>query len=190
MSIRYSDRVEAALVHAATLHHDQRRKGSEVPYITHLVSVAILVGEAGGDEDQVVAALLHDSLEDQPERTSFEDLGARYGARVAELVRACSDSEVKPKPPWRERKERYLEHLRTVPAEVLVISCADKLHNARTIVSDLRVLGAALWPRFTGGRDGTLWYYREITRALRERGAPSSLLEELERSVAEMTRLA
>lgn len=190
MGLTLSERVESALVHAATLHHDQRRKGSEVPYVTHLVSVAILVGEAGGDEDQVIAALLHDALEDQPERTSFEDLAARYGSRVASIVRACSDAEVKPKPPWRERKERYLAHLRSAPAEVLLVSCADKLHNARTIVADLRTLGARLWPRFQGGREGTLWYYRELTRIYGEREAHPLLLGALARTVAEMVRLA
>jgi (p)ppGpp synthase/HD superfamily hydrolase len=190
MGIRYSDRLEAALVHAATLHQEQRRKGTDVPYITHLVSVAALVAEAGGDEDQVIAALLHDALEDQPERTGFEDLEGRYGARVAGIVRACSDAEARPKPPWRERKERYLEHLRTVSAEVLIVSCADKLHNARTIVADLRVLGDALWARFKGGREGTLWYYREVSRALGARGAPAGLLERLTRAVAEMEALA
>lgn len=190
MALCYSDRFEAALVHAATLHHDQRRKGTSVPYITHLVSVAVLVAEAGGDEDQVIAGLLHDALEDQGERTSYDDLVQRYGERVATIVRACSDSEVQPKPPWRERKERYLAHLAIVPAEVLLVSCADKLHNARTIVADLRSLGSGLWPRFTGGREGTLWYYRALTRLLDERGAPRSLVQPLASTVAEMERLA
>jgi (p)ppGpp synthase/HD superfamily hydrolase len=190
MSIQLSERFEQALVYASQLHHDQRRKGTDVPYISHLVAVAVLVGEAGGDEDQLVAALLHDAIEDQPERTSYEEIRRRFGARVADIVRACSDAESKPKPPWRARKERYLEHLVEVAEEVLLVSCADKLHNARSIVADLRAIGAALWDRFTGGKEGTLWYYARLLEVLRARGAAPTLLAALEREVKLMVELA
>ncbi len=142
-----------------------RRKGSTTPYLTHLFAVMSLVGEYGGDEDQLIAAVLHDWLEDIP-GAKVAVLEERFGARVAGLVGGLSDSVGHPKPPWRQRKERYLSHLRNAPAELKLISAADKVHNCAAIRRDLGEVGSAVFDRFTGGRDGTLWYYDEVALAL------------------------
>jgi (p)ppGpp synthase/HD superfamily hydrolase len=161
----YSERLDDALVLAASSFRSVLRKGTSTPYLTHLLQVMVTVGEHGGDEEQMIAAVLHDYLEDVDGSTEAE-LAARYSPRVARMVGALSDTDVRPKPPWRERKEAYLRHLRDEPAEVKLISCADKLHNARCIVRDLNAVGAPLWDRFSAPREGTLWYYREVVEAL------------------------
>jgi GTP pyrophosphokinase len=184
-----SSRFEDALVLAARLHARQRRKGSGVPYVSHLLGVASLVLEDGGDEDQAIAALLHDAVEDQGGQPTLEVIRARFGDTVAAIVLGCTDSDTIPKPPWRERKERYIAHLRHAPAEVRRVSAADKLHNARTIVADLRTVGDSIWSRFTADRDGTLWYYRSLVAVFKETGG-GPLADALERVVAEMMRLS
>lgn len=161
----YGEGFDRAVALAVADFRGIRRKGSDVPYVTHLFAVASLVGEYGGDEDQMAAAVLHDWLEDVPGAERFT-LEARFGPRVAGLVAGLSDSVGHPKPPWRERKERYLEHLRVAPAELKLISAADKLHNCLSIRRDLGDVGDQLWGRFTGGRDGTLWYYDAVASAL------------------------
>jgi (p)ppGpp synthase/HD superfamily hydrolase len=172
-------------------HQDQVRKGSGRPYVTHLLGVASLVGDAGGSEDEVIAGLLHDALEDQPDRTSYEIIRDRFGLAVADIVRACSDSEGPgPKADWRQRKERYLTHLPQSPPSALVVSCADKLHNVRTIIADLRELGEEAWSRFKGRKDGTLWYYGALVDAFARLPVPARLRDELAGAVAEMQRLA
>lgn len=183
----YGEKFDRALLHAASLHRDQKRKGTGTPYVTHLLAVAAIVGENGGTEDEVVAALLHDAIEDtEATKTS---LAAHFGEEVAEVVAACSDADTIPKPPWRERKERYIEHVRHASPSVRLVSEADKLHNARAILSDLRILGDGLWGRFTGGKDGTLWYYRSLVEVFREAGS-GPLVEELDRVVTEIEALA
>lgn len=184
---QYSERVDEALVLAASAFRTHIRKGSGVPYLTHLLQVMATVGEFGGDEDQLIAAILHDYLEDI-EEASADDLEARFGARVRRLVEALSDSTVLPKPPWRARKEHYLAHLRDAPADVKLISAADKLHNARSILRDLQTLGDALWERFTGRKEGTLWYYAEVVEALAHEWT-HPLLDEL-RGVVEAVHAA
>ncbi len=161
----YGEGFDRAVALAVADFRAIRRKGSDVPYVTHLFAVASLVGEYGGDEEQMSAAVLHDWLEDVPgaERSTLEE---RFGARVAGLVAALSDSVGHPKPPWRQRKERYLAHLRVAPAELKLISAADKLHNCLSIRRDFAEVGDSLWGRFTGGRDGTLWYYDAVAIAL------------------------
>jgi GTP pyrophosphokinase len=189
----YGERFEEALVLAARHHREQTRKTTGVPYVTHLLSVAALVGEAGGTEDEVIAALLHDAVEDAKHctpREMSEEIRRRFGPSVADVVDACTDAFEIPKPPWRERKEAYLGHLASTSDSARLVSCADKLHNARSIVRDLRLRGASVWDRFKGGRDGTLWYYRSLVAAFREHGAPDMLRDELERTVEEMHRLA
>ncbi len=140
------------------------RKGSDVPYVAHLLGVAALVLEDGGDEDQAIAALLHDAPEDQGGREILDEIRRRFGERVARIVDGCTDTYQSPKPPWRQRKEAYLSHLQDAPAEVLRVSLADKLHNARSILNDLYRSGDAVWERFTGGKEGTLWYYRSLVQ--------------------------
>ena len=183
----YGKKFEDALVYAAELHKDQTRKGTNVPYVTHLLAVAAIVGENGGTEDEVVAALLHDAIEDTG--ATREELAARFGEAVAEIVAGCSDTDVSPKPPWRERKEAYVEHVRHAPPPVRLVSAADKLHNARSILADYRALGENLWGRFTGGREGTLWYYRALIEAYSEAGG-GPVVEELDRVVREIEESA
>jgi (p)ppGpp synthase/HD superfamily hydrolase len=188
MGIVLGERFDRALDLACELHRRHWRKGSDTPYVAHLLAVASLVIEHGGDEDQAIAALLHDAVEDQGGAPTLERIRAAFGERVAAIVRACSDSDTVPKPPWRQRKEAYLAHLIEAPAEARAVSLADKVHNARCILADYRVIGNELWGRFTGGRDGSLWYYRALVETFRrcERGP---LVDELERAVDELVRL-
>jgi (p)ppGpp synthase/HD superfamily hydrolase len=183
----YGEKLEHALLYASRLHRDQLRKGTGIPYITHLLAVASIVGENGGTEDEVVAALLHDAPEDRGGEATLDDIRARFGDEVAQIVDGCTDTYEVPKPPWHERKERYLAHLSSAPASVRLVSSADKLHNARAILSDYRVLGEDLWERFKGGKEGTLWYYRAIAETLRG-GGP--IVEELNRVVTDLETLS
>jgi (p)ppGpp synthase/HD superfamily hydrolase len=175
------ERFDQALLLAASLHRAQVRKVSGVPYVAHLLGVASLALEHGADEDQAIAALLHDAVEDQGGLPTAARIRDQFGARVHDLVMALTDTSEASKPPWRARKERYLEHLRSAPADVLLLSACDKLYNARAIVGDHARVGASLWSRFTGGRDGTLWYYRELAAIFRARGPQrlAALLGEL-----------
>ena len=186
----YGERFEKALVYAARLHKDQRRKGSGIPYVTHLLAVAAIVGENGGTEDEVIAALLHDAPEDHGGRERLEDIRERFGDRVAEIVAGCTDTYEEPKPVWRQRKEAYVARVATAPASVRLVSAADKLHNARSILADLRVLGNGLWKRFTGGREGTLWYYRALADAYAAAGTNDAVVGELDLAVRKMESLA
>jgi len=186
-----SDRFYAALDYAARLHGGQQRKGTAVPYVSHLMAVASLVLEHGGDEDEAIAALLHDAVEDQGGRETAADIDARFGRRVAEIVAGCTDADTQPKPPWRPRKEAHLARLRDSSPSVRLVVTADKLHNARSITLEYRASGEALWSRFSGGREGTLWYYRAAVEALTAAGPErgSALLRELARVVEELERL-
>src|SRR5205823_14149785 len=166
-SSRGALRFEEALAFAARLHAGQTRKGGAVPYVAHLLAVAAIALEHGAGEDAAVAALLHDAIEDQGGAATREEIRRRFGDAVVAIVDGCTDTEVVPKPPWRGRKVAYIAHLRQASAAVRLVSAADKLHNARTILADYRVLGDGLWQRFTGGKDGTLWYYRSVVEALR-----------------------
>lgn len=162
MKARLSRRFEEALIFATQLHAHQTRKSSQTPYIAHLLSVTGLVLEAGGDEDMAIAALLHDAVEDQGGLETLEEIRSRFGERVASIVYACSDTYTIPKPPWKNRKETYLAHLQEATPEVRLVSLADKLHNARSILRDLHTDGENVWKKFKGGREGTLWYYRSL----------------------------
>jgi (p)ppGpp synthase/HD superfamily hydrolase len=183
----YGDKFENALVYASQLHKDQVRKGTSTPYITHLLAVASIVGENGGTEDEVVSALLHDAPEDQGGEPTLREIRDRFGNEVAEIVDGCTDTYENPKPPWRERKERYLAHLANASDSVRLVSSADKLHNARTVLSDYRLLGEDLWTRFDGKKVGTLWYYRAIVDTLRGDG---HIVEELDRVVTDLETLS
>lgn len=187
--MRLSERFAAALGYATELHARQVRKGSGVPYIAHLLAVTALVLEYGGDEDTAIAALLHDAVEDQGGAATRAAIAARFGEPVAAIVDGCSDTDVVPKPPWQARKEAYIAHVAAAPPAVLLVSAADKLHNARSILADYRQVGEALWERFTGSRAGTLWYYRALVTAYRQTVAPPALVDELDRTVTELERL-
>ena len=183
-----SERFTDALTFATQLHARQTRKGSEVPYIAHLLGVASTVLEHGANEDEAIAALLHDAIEDQGGATTREEIRRRFGDTVTEIVDGCTDSDTTPKPPWRQRKEAYIAHIPTASASVLLVSAADKLYNARSVLNDYRLIGDAVWQRFQGGKNGSLWYYRAVVDALRSTGS-SPLFDELERVVSELERL-
>lgn len=176
-----------ALTLASRLHEKQLRKGTQVPYVAHLLAVASLALEHGADEDTAIAALLHDAVEDQGGPPTRETIRQAFGERVASIVDGCSDTDEVPKPPWRERKEKYIAHLASAPLEVLLVSACDKLHNARSLLEDYRRQGEATWSRFRGGRDGTLWYYRTLVRTFQQVGSP--VLPELGRVVDELGRV-
>ena len=182
---RYGPRFESALGWASALHFGQERKGNGAPYIVHPLAVASLVAEYGGDEDQAIAALLHDVMEDCG--VSADELEARYGPRVARIVAQCTDTTERPKPAWRPRKEAHLAELRRAPDEVKLVVAADKLHNAQCIVRDLRrpSVGAELWSRFRASRQELLWYYRAALEALAD-GWEHELLGELREAVGEL----
>ena len=186
--LSYGEKFEEALLYAARLHRDQTRKGTDTPCVTHLLAVASIVGESGGTEDEVVAALLHDAPEDRGGKERLRDIRERFGDEVAEIVVGCTDTYEDPKPEWRPRKEAYVAHVATAPASVRLVSAADKLHNARSILADLRSLGDELWDRFTGGKEGTLWYYRALVEAYAEASA-NPVVEELDRVVQEIEAL-
>jgi (p)ppGpp synthase/HD superfamily hydrolase len=189
MPEKLSQRFQDALVYAAQLHASQVRKGSTTPYIAHLLGVTALVLESGGDEEQAIAALLHDAVEDQGGMKTLEIIRKRFGERVARIVDGCTDARQMPKPPWKARKEAYIEHLRSVPPDVRLVSLADKVHNARAILADLRTQGSLTWDKFNGGRQGTLWYYHSLVEVFQATGN-DFLTGELKRVVGEIERLA
>jgi (p)ppGpp synthase/HD superfamily hydrolase len=161
-AIKIGPRFLRAFQFAAEKHSGQTRKASTIPYIAHLMGVVSLVLEAGGDEDLAIAALLHDVVEDCGGAPMLNEVRRRFGRRVAKVVDGCTDADTYPKPPWRERKEKYIRHLKNADADTRLVSAADKLNNVRSILSDYRALGESIWSRFNGGREGTLWYYRTL----------------------------
>lgn len=164
--MKYTRRISDAFAFAHEIHAEHTRKGSGVPYITHVMAVAAIVGEHGGDEDTFIAALLHDAVEDGDGYATLDSIRGQFGTRVADLVEACSDAFVKPKPEWRERKEKFVATMRNADPEVKLIVAADKLHNICATIGDYERIGKELWARFNGGREGTLWYYAAIAEAL------------------------
>jgi GTP pyrophosphokinase len=183
-----SDRFGQALLYAFELHRAQRRKISGTPYVAHLLGVAGLVLEYGGNEDTAIAALLHDSVEDQGGAPVREEIRRRFGSTVVEIVDGCTDTDVSPKPPWRERKERQLAHAATARHEVRLVLAADKLHNLRALMRDYRVAGETIWESFRGGRDGTLWYFTHMLASLRHAGN-FPLLDDYSRTLDEFAGL-
>jgi hypothetical protein len=206
---KLTSRFDEALTYAARAHRTQLRKVAPrrdadvpadatpaadagvhaIPYVAHLLAVTSLVLEHGGTEDEAIAALLHDAIEDAGGRARRNDIRVRFGDEVVRIVEACSDSDGEVKAPWRERKERYLAHLAaTSDGTVRLVTACDKLHNVRSILADYRTIGAQLWSRFNGGRDGTLWYYRALADEL-ARGGPDVVADEIGRAVSELEEL-
>ena len=186
-----SGKFREALVFAAKAHDGQGRKGTKVPYVAHLLGVTGIVLEHGGDEEQAIAALLHDAVEDQGGVAMRHQIRSRFGEHITAMVDDCTDSDVEPKPPWKERKVAYLAHISRVGDDALLVSLADKVYNARAIVRDLRREGLSVFRRFKGRREGTLWYYGALVEAFEERrpeGAAAELLDELSHAVREMHR--
>jgi len=186
---RLTSRFREALVWAAELHETQTRKGGDTPYVAHLLAVASTVIEHGGDEDQAIAALLHDAIEDQGGDETRQEMRRRFGDRVVAIVDACTDTDETPKPPWRVRKERYIAHLAEIPDDALLISLADKYQNVSAIWRDYQLVGEKLWDRFSGSKDGTLWYYRSLATAYAARDG-GWLATEVDRIVGDLERLA
>lgn len=169
-SPRLTPRFVEALGYASHKHATQTRKASEVPYLGHLLSVAGLVIEADGTETQAIAALLHDAAEDQGGELTLTEIGEKFGPGVASIVAECSDTFETPKPPWRERKQRYIDHLRGASDDAVLVSLADKLDNARAILRDFRALGSQVWQRFSVQDPQLhLWYYRSLLEVFDQR---------------------
>ena len=178
LTTRFND----AFCYAHRLHQNQLRKGTTIPYISHLMAVSALIVEHGGDENQAVAGLLHDAAEDQGGTETLAEIQANFGGAVADIVADCTDGWGEPKPPWRARKEAYLKTLPHKPKASLLVSLADKTHNAEAILFDYRVLGATLWDRFNGGADGTRWYYGALASCFAH-AMPGRLSDRLSRAV-------
>ena len=188
-AIKLGPRFLRAFLFAADKHAGQTRKASTIPYIAHLMGVASLVLESGGDEDLAIAALLHDVVEDCGGAPMLREVRRRFGTRVAKIVEGCTDTDVSPKPPWRERKEWYIRHLRSADADTRLVSAADKLNNVRSILTDYREVGESIWARFKGGREGTIWYYRALRDEFLRR-KPTRVTRELALAVDELETVA
>lgn len=180
-----------AVAYCLELHGSQVRKLRPIPYVAHLLNVSALVIEDGGDEDEAIAALLHDALEDRPDKTSPEEISRRFGERVLEIVKECTDTppEYKggPKPSWQERKKKYIDHLRQKSNRVAL---ADKLHNTRELLIDYREKGDSIWSSFNAGKEQQLWFLRSLVEAFRAGNASARMLDELDRLVTELETLA
>lgn len=187
MTMELTDRFSSAVTLALDLHRGQKRKLSGTPYAAHLLRVTGTVLEHGADEDTAIAAVLHDAIEDQGGPKARETIRRQFGERVAGFVDECSDTDETPKPPWRERKEKYLAHLASASPSARMISAADKLDNIRSLLASYRQSGEAVWEHFRGGRDGTLWYHRSVCDILQQAG-PCSLVDELTHAVREFER--
>lgn len=184
------DRFERALELAARLHRRQNRKGTTVPYVAHLLGVCSLVLEHGGGENEAIAALLHDAVEDQGGERTFLSIREQFGDEVAAMVAACTDAWTSPKPPWKQRKTEYLQRLPGESDGALLVSAADKLYNARSIVTAYRAHGELVWGRFAQGRDAQVWYFQSVAAALRATGrVPPAILDELDRELATLEAL-
>ena len=179
-----TNRFDQALAMAIDKHRSQFRKGSDIPYISHLMTVSGLVLENGGDEDQAIAGLLHDAVEDAGGLETLEEIRVQFGDRVANIVWDCTDAWENPKPPWKDRKDAYVAKLPTKHPDSLLVSLADKVHNARAIRDDYREIGDEIWNRFAGGKEGTIWYYRALSQTFSE-VMPGRLADALARLAAE-----
>jgi (p)ppGpp synthase/HD superfamily hydrolase len=192
MALTTTERFASAMQYAHDVHRGQRRKGTGIPYIAHILGVTAIAIEYGADEDEAIGALLHDAAEDGGGEATLAEIRARFGDAVGDIVLGCSDSLVEDpedKLPWRDRKENYLAHLENASASVCLVSAADKLHNVRSIIRDYREHGDEVWDRFQGRRDGTLWYYETVAHVLLRRQF-SQLTRDLQQAVDELLALA
>jgi (p)ppGpp synthase/HD superfamily hydrolase len=191
---RPSERLIEALAVATRLHATQVRKSTTIPYVSHLYGACSIALDYGANEDEAIAALLHDAIEDADDTQAAREAVAAFGPRVLHIVEACTDGTPGPdgkKPPWEQRKEAYLRHLATADGGVLLVSASDKLHNARSILADLRRDPEQLWTRFNASRDQTLRYYRGLVEAFRANAlSRQDLVDELDRTVTEIERMS
>jgi (p)ppGpp synthase/HD superfamily hydrolase len=178
-----TSRYDNALLYASELHRLQVRKGTRIPYMSHLLSVSALVLKNGGDEEQAIAGLLHDAAEDQGGQPTLDEIRKKFGARVADIVLDCTDTLEDPKPDWNVRKQAFVASIAAKSPDSLLVSLADKTDNARAIMGGYREIGDRVWDRFKGGKDGTIWYYQSLSE-LFSKHYPSPLAAELARIVA------
>jgi (p)ppGpp synthase/HD superfamily hydrolase len=188
--MKLSRQFEKALVYATRAHGDQTRKKTGIPYIAHILGVTAIAMEYGANETEAIAALLHDAVEDCGGERRLRDIEKKFGKTVAKIVDGCTDTYETPKPPWRERKEAYLAHLKDSNCATRLVSASDKLHNTRAILAELRRHGLEVFERFAGKKDGTLWYYRALVTAFREHGDHADLVDELDRVVTQIEKLS
>jgi (p)ppGpp synthase/HD superfamily hydrolase len=184
-TVKLTDKFESALIYATRLHANQTRKISGVPYVAHLLSVAALVLEAGGTEEEAIAGLLHDAVEDQGGQSTRDEIRQRFGETVVTIVDGCTESDTYPKPPWEERKKKYLYNLRHASPSVRRVSLADKLHNARSLLADYQQHGSSIWNQFKAGQEGTLWFYQQLQQVYSASGS-DFLTQEFSRVVQEL----
>ena len=188
--MKLSPKFEKALVYATRIHGGQLRKKTRIPYIAHILGVAAIAMEYGGNETEAIGALLHDAVEDCGGKKRLRDIERKFGKAVAKIVDGCTDSYETPKPPWRQRKEAYIAHLKDSDASIRLVSASDKLHNTRALLAELRRHGEEVFERFAGKKDGALWYYRALVNAFRPHGDHTDLIDELDRVVTEIERLS
>jgi len=188
--MKLSRQFEKALVYATRAHGDQTRKKTGIPYIAHILGVSAIAMEYGANETEAIAALLHDAVEDCGGERRLRDIEKKFGKTVTKIVDGCTDTYETPKPPWRQRKEAYLAHLKNSNSATRLVSASDKLHNTRAILADLRRHGLEVFGRFNGKKDGTLWYYRALVTAFREHGDHTDLVDELDRVVTQIEKLS
>ena len=184
--IKIGDQFIKALTFANNLHKDQFRKGTNIPYISHLMAVASLVIENGGSEEEAIAALLHDAVEDCGGSPILEKIRQQFGENVAHIVDGCSEPVAEPEPPWKERKLAYIAHVKQATPSIRLVSCADKLHNVRSVISHYRQQGDKLWDRFNASKEESIWFYRTLAEVLRANGESRPILGELDQAVSDL----
>ncbi len=188
--MKLSPNFEDALIYATQAHCDQTRKKTGIPYIAHVLGVTAIALEYGANETEAIGALLHDTVEDCGGAERLRDIQKRYGDDVANIVDGCTDTDEVPKPPWRARKEAYVAHLKDSDTSTRLVSAADKLHNTRAILADLRRHGPKVFERFSGKKEGTLWYYRALVAAFRRHRDHADFIDELDRVVTQVEKLS
>jgi len=177
-----SRKFESALAFANQVHAHQKRKDSGAPYFAHVIGVAALVLEDGGSEEEAIAALLHDTAEDQGGQAMLDEIAERFGKTIAQIVAECSDTLISPKPPWQARKENHINGLRTARPETIRIMLADKVYNSRNLLRSLQERGEIVWENFKGGRDGTIWYFQQMYAVFAETKS-GYMLDEFARNI-------
>ncbi|MCJ8280561.1 MAG: HD domain-containing protein [Rivularia sp. ALOHA_DT_140] len=183
--IKLTNKFEQALIYATQLHVNQNRKVDKIPYISHLMSVSALILEAGGNEDEAIAGLLHDAVEDQGGKATRQEIIQKFGEKIIEIIDGCTESDITPKPPWRERKIQYIENIRNGSDSVKLVSLADKLHNARSLLIGYGNKGDKLWDYFSGTKEDKLWFYGELLEIYKQ-GRVNFMTVELERILDEL----
>ena len=184
-----SEKFAQAVSFANKIHTGQVRKGTNIPYISHLLAVASLVMENEGSEDEIIAALLHDAVEDCGGESILDEIKKRFGQNIASIVDGCTETYENPKPPWKGRKEAYISHIKEANPSARLVSCADKLHNVRCILSDYRQEGETLWNRFSASKEETLWFYQSMANILCASGKDLKVYADLDNAVKELEKI-